>query len=207
MRGRLAPHARRSSRGGVLDPRCARQALQVPQLLRGREGEPSHRDARFRLPAGERRFEACEATGSFFPALSLYKQLLTRACLQDELGVDPHTFLPGWFGTLFVNTLPWDTTLRCVDLVFFDRTLLFRIALAILDLVRQRLLDPEQSPTRESIIAFLVHLPPTSLSSSLLFPTAFTLKLRDDRIRKAIKRAQGVVRDGAKAAKGGKGRK
>ena len=138
-------------------------------------------------------------------ALSTQLQLLINARSQAELGVDLHTFLPSWFATLFVIALPWDTTLRCADLFFFDRTFLFRIAFAILDLVRQRLLDPNLS--RNAAIDFLVHLPPSSLSSSLLFPTAFTLKLSDDRIRKATKRAEGVVRDGAKAAKGARGRK
>jgi hypothetical protein len=93
---------------------------------------------------------------------------------------------------LFVTVLPWSSTLRIVDLVLFDPRYKLRVALAILDL--SHLDDVNLFPTRQSIITFLLNLPPSSFSPALLLPTVFTIKVRDERVRKATKRAEAVIR-------------
>jgi hypothetical protein len=109
---------------------------------------------------------------------------------QNELGVNAAGFLPSWTSTLFAHILPYSTTLRVIDLYFFDRTYITRVALAILDLLRPRVMDTGLFPTQASLLSFLLNIPPSALPSSILLTTICAVKLSSDRIRKATKQAE-----------------
>ncbi|GAQ82371.1 GTPase activating protein [Klebsormidium nitens] len=54
----------------------------------------------------------------------------------DTLGVAVHWVSAPWFLSVFVNVLPWESVLRVWDVLLFedDRTMLFRTALALIDM-------------------------------------------------------------------------
>lgn len=83
-----------------------------------------------------------------------------------------------------------------MDLILYDSSYKLRVALAILDL--SHLDDATLFPTRESVLHWLHHLPPPSFSPALLLPTVHTIRLREDRVKKAYKKAEATIRKGAK---------
>lgn len=54
----------------------------------------------------------------------------------DSLGVAVNWVSAPWFLSVFVNVLPWESVLRVWDVLLFedDRTMLFRTALALIDM-------------------------------------------------------------------------
>lgn len=82
--------------------------------------------------------------------------------------------------------------IQVVDLILFDQNYSVKVALAILQLNRARLLDTHLSPDRFSIIKYLNNLPETAISATILLPTTFSLKI-DSKIKKALKKAEVVV--------------
>lgn len=90
--------------------------------------------------------------------------------------------------------LPWKSVLRITDLVLLDSTYKLHAALAILEL--SRLDDAELFPTRESVVYFLLHgtIQAQGFTPVVLIPALQGLKLKEDRIKKAYKRAQDILR-------------
>lgn len=115
--------------------------------------------------------------------------------LQSYIGVESIQFLPAWISSLFITTLPYSTMIQVVDLILFDQNYSIKVALAILQLNRARLLDTHLSPDRFSIIKYLNNIPETAISATILLPTAFSLKI-DSKIKKALKKAEAVVLGG-----------
>lgn len=105
-------------------------------------------------------------------------------------------FLTRWLSSLFCDTLPWASVLRITDLILFDSSYRLRVALAILEL--SHLDDPTLFPTRESLLHWLHNLPPPSFAPALLLPTVHTIKLREDKVKKAYTKAEKTIRKAAK---------
>jgi hypothetical protein len=97
--------------------------------------------------------------------------------------------------TLFATALPWTTRLRVIDLFFYDPKFSLRVALSILQLSRTTMLELK---TRDSVIAYLNTLPSSGLTIERLLPVVAATKIKDDRIKKATKRAEALVRPAAK---------
>lgn len=112
------------------------------------------------------------------------------SCSKDEFGIDPSMFLPQWTSNLFIQTLPSQSTLRIIDLYFHDPLYLTRASLAILQLVRNHLLDVEVCPGRKAVIGYLLNLPQEELRSSVLLPLILEVKVDAKMVKKAGKRAE-----------------
>lgn len=109
------------------------------------------------------------------------------------LQIDSSLFLNPWLSTLFLDAVPETTALRLLDLYFFDSCIPFRAALAILTSCRKQLLDDKRSPTRDSLIHQLHHLDPEAMSPAKLLPLVGANKLRADKLKKVLKRAEDLV--------------
>ena len=85
----------------------------------------------------------------------------------DALQVDAPSATSVWFMVAFLNSLPTETCWRVWDVLFFERSpvVLFRVALALIDIYSQALLE-----TRESSDAYMLlqALGPMSFDSSRL---------------------------------------
>ncbi|GAA6008765.1 hypothetical protein JCM10207_001715 [Rhodosporidiobolus poonsookiae] len=104
-----------------------------------------------------------------------------------ELSISPSDFLANWSSTLFLSVLPLPTVLRLVDLLLFDPKTRHRAPLALLDL--SHLDDSTVFPTRDAVLNHLLAPPPSAFSPALLIPAVATMKLSDDKVKKAYKKA------------------
>ncbi|GAA5897780.1 hypothetical protein JCM6882_000095 [Rhodosporidiobolus microsporus] len=104
-----------------------------------------------------------------------------------DLSITPSDFLPIWLSTLFLSILPLPTTLRLIDLLLFDPKTRYRAPLALLDL--SHLEDTLAFPTRDSVLNHLLAPPPEAFTPALLIPAVATMKLSDDKLKKAYKKA------------------
>ncbi|GAA5946712.1 hypothetical protein JCM10213_004663 [Rhodosporidiobolus nylandii] len=104
-----------------------------------------------------------------------------------ELSITPADYLPIWLSTLFLSVLPLQTTLRLVDLLLFDAKTRYRAPLALLDL--SHLEDTSAFPSRDAVLNHLLAPPPEAFAPALLIPAVATMKLSDDRLKKAFKKA------------------
>ncbi|GAA6031346.1 hypothetical protein JCM8097_005611 [Rhodosporidiobolus ruineniae] len=104
-----------------------------------------------------------------------------------DLSISPADYLPLWHSTLFLSILPLPTALRLVDLLLFDPKTRHRAPLALLDLAH--LEDTALSPTRDAVLNYLVAPPPEAFAPQLLVPAIATVKVSDDRLKKAYKKA------------------
>ncbi|KAM0754977.1 hypothetical protein T439DRAFT_322036 [Meredithblackwellia eburnea MCA 4105] len=109
-----------------------------------------------------------------------------------QIGVSTDMFLPSWFTTLFATALPPASRLRCIDLFFFDPVNSFRIALAILDVAKPRLLACAH---KEAALSLLANLPyDGSLELIAILPAVLGTKLKEDKIRQTRKRVEATMR-------------
>ncbi|BGP40687.1 hypothetical protein JCM10449v2_004649 [Rhodotorula kratochvilovae] len=104
-----------------------------------------------------------------------------------ELGVSPSDYLANWNSSLFLTILPQPTVLRLVDLLLFDPKTRYRVPLALLDL--SHLDDRLSFPSRDAVLNHLLAPPPTAFTPALLIPAVATMKLSDDKLKKAHTKA------------------
>ncbi|BGP25220.1 proteophosphoglycan ppg4 [Rhodotorula toruloides] len=105
----------------------------------------------------------------------------------NELGVSARDYLPVWLPTFFLTVLPHTTVVRLMDLLLFDPKMRYRIPLALLDL--SHLDDRLAFPSRDAVLNHLLAPPPTAFEPALLFPAIAHVKLSDDKLKKAQKKA------------------
>ncbi|KAJ2368268.1 hypothetical protein IW150_005456 [Coemansia sp. RSA 2607] len=107
-------------------------------------------------------------------------------------GCDALMYATPWFMTLFTLSLPWPTALRVWDwFVYRGTKVLFRVALAVMDLAAPYLLDA--CPTIAELLGFLLHLPPTLVAPDALVAAAVRVSIDERRIAKltqAVERQQ-----------------
>ena len=109
----------------------------------------------------------------------LYNHLTQQDC-------SPLMYITPWFMTVFTMTLPWPTVLRVWDwFVFRGNKVLFRVGLAILDLVSDHLL--ENCPSLDTQLSFLLHLPADMVQEEDLISAALRIRLTSKRIEDYIK--------------------
>lgn len=106
---------------------------------------------------------------------------------QNELGVSAREYLPFWLPTFFLTILPYTTVVRLMDILLFDPKMRYRIPLALLDL--SHLDDRLTFPSRDAVLNHLLAPPPTAFEPALLFPAIAHIKLSDDKLKKAQKKA------------------
>ncbi|GJN91048.1 hypothetical protein Rhopal_004063-T1 [Rhodotorula paludigena] len=110
-----------------------------------------------------------------------------------EAAIPPVEYLSTWHSTLFLSILPHATVLRLVDILFFDPKAHYRIALALLDL--SHFDDRLSFPSRDAILNHLLAPPPSAFEPALLIPAVATIKVSDDKVKKAHKKAaQAILR-------------
>ncbi|KAI8142758.1 rab-GTPase-TBC domain-containing protein [Fennellomyces sp. T-0311] len=108
--------------------------------------------------------------------------------------IQPIMFIAQWFMTAFTLTLPWSSVLRVWDVFYFEGVKVFyRISLAILDLVKDHLLN--QCPTNSELLTFLLHIPHDYLGPDALLEAAFRIKLSKTDIRRYAKKASSSTTD------------
>ncbi|KAJ8293553.1 Ecotropic viral integration site 5 [Rhodotorula toruloides] len=105
----------------------------------------------------------------------------------NELGVSAREYLPFWLPTFFLTILPYTTVVRLMDILLFDPKMRYRIPLALLDL--SHLDDRLTFPSRDAVLNHLLAPPPTAFEPALLFPAIAHIKLSDDKLKKAQKKA------------------
>lgn len=112
---------------------------------------------------------------------------------QREAAIPPVEYLSTWHSTLFLSILPHATVLRLVDILFFDPKAHYRISLALLDL--SHFDDRLSFPSRDAILNHLLAPPPSAFEPALLMPAVATIKVSDDKVKKAHKKAaQAILR-------------
>jgi len=105
-----------------------------------------------------------ELVGECFP------KLVTHL---DKLGIQVALVTGPWFLSIFVNVLPWETVLRVWDVLLYEgnRTMLFRTALALMDLHGPELLATKDAGDAVSLFQSLAA---STFDSSQLVLTACT---------------------------------
>ncbi|BGP00085.1 GTPase-activating protein GYP5 [Rhodotorula toruloides] len=109
----------------------------------------------------------------------------------NELGVSARDYLPFWLPTFFLTILPHTTVVRLMDILLFNPKMRYRIPLALLDL--SHLDDRLTFPSRDAVLNHLLAPPPTAFEPALLFPAIAHIKLSDDKLKKAQKKAAQVM--------------
>ncbi|KAI9253946.1 rab-GTPase-TBC domain-containing protein [Phascolomyces articulosus] len=108
--------------------------------------------------------------------------------------IQPIMYIAQWFMTAFTLTLPWSSVLRVWDVFYFEGVKVFyRISLAILELVKDHLLN--ECPTNSEILTFLLHIPHEYLAPDALLDVAFRIKLSKTDIRRYAKKASTSTTD------------
>ncbi|PWN50554.1 TBC-domain-containing protein [Violaceomyces palustris] len=114
----------------------------------------------------------------------------------DSHGVQPIMFTPNWFLPLFTRVLPWDTLLRVWDIFFFEGpSWILRVALAIIRIVREPLMNPRTCPGQGEAMQLLLHPPQANLIPDNVLSCAFSVKLKDGDVRKLTRNASKLVRE------------
>lgn len=114
--------------------------------------------------------------------------------LYVSLQMAPASITRPWFSSLFVGTLPVDHLHRIWDIFLYEgMPFLFRVGLAVIHCVRRLLL---QATSEESVLESLTHPPVACLPSSAddLLSLCFSMKLKDDDVRKQRVKMEAQVR-------------
>lgn len=112
-----------------------------------------------------------------------------------ELNVEPIHFTPGWILPMFARVLPWPTLLRVWDVLFFEGpSWILRVALAIIRIIRDPLMDRRMCPGHGEALRLLLHPPQQLLTPDNVLPCAFSVKLKEGETRKLSRQASKVVR-------------
>ncbi|KAI0628503.1 RabGAP/TBC [Trametes polyzona] len=114
--------------------------------------------------------------------------------LFGDMAISPATVCRPWFMAVFADTLAPDYLLRVWDVFLFEGvTFLFRVGLAIFSGCRRLIL---QATSPDAILDTLCHPPPTALplNPEALIELAFTVKLKDDDVRKQRNKLEAQVK-------------
>lgn len=112
-----------------------------------------------------------------------------------ELGVEPMHFAPNWILPVFARILPWPTLLRVWDVFFYEgASWILRVALAIIRIVRDPLMDRRVCPGQAEALRLLLHPPQHILTPENVLPCAFSVKIKDGEVRKLSRQASKIVR-------------
>lgn len=124
---------------------------------------------------------------------SMDKELAARF---DEVGLQPIMFTPNWFLPLFTRVLPWTTLVRVWDVFFYEGpTWMLRVALAIVRILREPLMNRSVCPSLGEMLQLLLHPPSHQLTVDNVLTCAFTVKLKDGEMRKLSRSASKQVRE------------
>lgn len=114
----------------------------------------------------------------------------------EEVGLSSIMFTPNWFLPLFTRVLPWTTLLRVWDVFFYEGpTWMLRVALAIVRILREHLMNRSMCPTAGEMLQLLLHPPPHNLTVENVLNCAFSVKLKDGEMRKLSRTASKLVRE------------
>lgn len=114
----------------------------------------------------------------------------------EEVGLVSMMFTPNWFLPLFTRVLPWTTLVRVWDVFFFEGpTWMLRVALAIVRILREQLMNRAMCPTAGEMLQLLLHPPPHNLTVENVLNCAFSVKLKDGEMRKLSRSASKQVRE------------
>ncbi|PWN33709.1 TBC-domain-containing protein [Meira miltonrushii] len=112
-----------------------------------------------------------------------------------ELNVEPINFAPNWLLPLFSRILPWQTLLRAWDVFFFEGpSWILRVALAVVRILRDPLMDKRVCPGTGEALRLLLHPPQQLLTPENVIPCALSVKLKDGEMRKLGRQASKLVR-------------
>ncbi|OMH81958.1 TBC1 domain family member 10B [Zancudomyces culisetae] len=101
---------------------------------------------------------------------------------------EPLMYVTPWFMTVFTMSLPWSSVLRVWDwFLFRGIKVLFRVALAIMDICSDHLLT--NCPTLPDQLALLLHIPQNWLVPDKLIAAASNIKITSRQIRYLCKAA------------------
>lgn len=113
-----------------------------------------------------------------------------------ELNVEPINFAPNWLLPLFSRILPWQTLLRAWDVFFFEGpSWILRVALAVVRILRDPLMDKRVCPGSGEALRLLLHPPQQLLTPENVIPCALSVKLKDGEMRKLSRQASKLVRN------------
>ncbi|ORX68535.1 TBC-domain-containing protein, partial [Linderina pennispora] len=124
---------------------------------------------------------------------AVFESLLRERCpqLYEHLaaqGCDALMYATPWFMTIFTLSLPWQSALRVWDwFLYRGPKALFRIALAIMDLASDYLLDA--CPTITEQLGFLLHIPPSLVDADALISAAINVKVSERHIERLTRSA------------------
>ncbi|SNX84762.1 related to MDR1 - Mac1p interacting protein [Melanopsichium pennsylvanicum] len=114
----------------------------------------------------------------------------------EQAGLSSIMFTPNWFLPLFTRVLPWATLVRVWDVFFYEGpTWMLRVALAIVRILREQLMDHRICPTAGEMLQLLLHPPPHSLTVENVLNCAFSVTLKDGEMRKLSRTASKLVRE------------
>ncbi|KAI0757841.1 RabGAP/TBC [Daedaleopsis nitida] len=111
-----------------------------------------------------------------------------------EMAIEPILVCRPWFTTVFADALPPDYLVRVWDVFLFEGvTFLYRAGLALFSCMRRTLL---QSTSPEAVLHVLSCPPPDALPASPdgFVELAFTVKLKDDDVRKQRSKLEAQVK-------------
>ncbi|KAJ1919296.1 hypothetical protein H4219_002058 [Mycoemilia scoparia] len=107
---------------------------------------------------------------------TLFNHLKSQECV-------PLMYITPWFMTVFTMALPWPSVLRVWDwFTFRGNKILFRIALAILDIASDHLIS--RCPTLGEQLQFLLHLPEELFDEDTLIDAALRIKFTSKQVEK-----------------------
>lgn len=124
-----------------------------------------------------------------------------------ELDVEPINFAPNWLLPLFARVLPWQTLLHAWDVLFFEGpSFILRLALAVIRILRDPLMDRRVCPGSGEALRLLLHPPQHLLTPENVIPCALSVKLKDGDVRKLSRQASKLVRSTVLGSNGLRGR-
>ncbi|CBQ72348.1 related to MDR1-Mac1p interacting protein [Sporisorium reilianum SRZ2] len=114
----------------------------------------------------------------------------------EDAGLQSIMFAPNWFLPLFTRVLPWTTLVRVWDVFFYEGpTWMLRVALAIVRILREQLMNRQTCPTAGEMLQLLLHPPAHNLTVDNVLNCAFSVKLKDGEMRKLSRTASKLVRE------------
>jgi hypothetical protein len=104
--------------------------------------------------------------------------------------IDPQLFLVEWFYTIFSRSLSFEGTLKFWDqLLYHGEVVMFRMALAIFELVKPHILEASYEDTVGLTQGFAGYV-----REEKLFEIALNHKLTDERLQKHLEKAERYLR-------------
>jgi hypothetical protein len=103
--------------------------------------------------------------------------------------VDPTKSVLSWSTT---TLLPWNTTLRLLDLFFFDPDYHYLIALSLIRLSKP-FVETKRSKTQAEVLDFFLHFPSESVAAETLVGAVAAVSIKEEKLNKMKTKAELMI--------------